>query len=76
MSTVAVDTWQAVNIWTENVTEVSNGFLPLTHVPPMNQMKNQVPPIKEMKNQILNLKKPKTQVPIEYLTLFLFRVYF
>jgi hypothetical protein len=51
--------WRAINIWTKNVTEVPNGFLPLT----------QVPPIKQMKTHVLNLKKPKTQVPIEYLTL-------
>jgi hypothetical protein len=54
-----IDTWQTVNIWTENVTEVPNGFLPLTQVPPM----------KQMKIQVLNLKQPKTQVPIRYLTL-------
>jgi hypothetical protein len=42
----------------ENVTEVPNGFLPLTQVSPM----------KQMKTQVLNLKKPKTQVLIEYLT--------
>jgi len=57
--TLAVDTWRAVNIWTENVTEVLNRFLLLTHVPPM----------KQIKTHILNFKKPKTQVPIEYLTL-------
>jgi hypothetical protein len=44
----------------ENLTEVENGFLLLTQVPPMIQIKTQV----------LNLKTLKTQVPMEYLTLF------
>jgi hypothetical protein len=51
MSISAVDTWQTINIWTKNVTEVLNGFLPLTQVPLM----------KQMKTQVLNLKKPKTR---------------
>jgi hypothetical protein len=59
MSTSTVDTWRAVNIWTKNVREVPNEFLPLTQVSLM----------KQMKTQVLNLKKPKTQVPIGYLTL-------
>jgi hypothetical protein len=50
--------WRAINIWTGNLTEVPNGFLSLTQVPPM----------KQMKTQVLNLKKPKIQVPIRYLT--------
>jgi len=29
MSTLAVDTWHIINIWTENLTEVPNWFLPL-----------------------------------------------
>jgi hypothetical protein len=29
VSTLAVDTWQTVNIWTENVTEVLKWFLSL-----------------------------------------------
>jgi hypothetical protein len=41
---------RVVNILTENVIEVPNGFLPLTQVPPKKQMKTEVP----------NLKKPKT----------------
>jgi hypothetical protein len=61
MSTSAVDTWRAVNNWTENVIEVPNEFLLLTGV--------RVPPMKQIKTQILNLKKSKTQVPIGYLTL-------
>jgi hypothetical protein len=44
---------------TENLTEVPNEFLPLTHVPPMIQMKIQV----------LNLKMLKTQILMRYLTL-------
>jgi hypothetical protein len=52
----------AINIWTENVIEVPNEFLPLTQVPLM----------KQMKIHVLNLKKPKTQVLIGYLTLKLF----
>lgn len=52
MSTSAVDTWRAVNIWTKNVIEVPNQFLPLTEV--------RVPPMKQMKTQVLNLKKSKT----------------
>jgi hypothetical protein len=58
VSTAAVDTWRAVKIWTENLTEVSNGFLPLIQVPPMIQNKTEV----------LNLKSRKTQVPIGHLT--------
>jgi hypothetical protein len=50
VSTSAVDTWWAVNIWTENVTDVPNEFLLIIQVPPMEQMKT----------QILNLKKSKT----------------
>jgi hypothetical protein len=57
MSTSAVDTWRAVKIWTENLTEVLNRFLPLT----------QVPLIIQMKTHVLNLKTLKTQVPIKYL---------
>jgi len=50
--------WGAIKIWTENLTEIPNGFLSLTQVPPMIQMKTQV----------LNLKTLKTQVPMKYLT--------
>jgi len=57
--TSAVETWRAVKIWKENLIEVPNGFLPLTYVPPMIQMKT----------QILNLKMLKTQIPMRYLTL-------
>jgi len=57
VSTSTVDTWQAVNIWTENITEVLNGFLPVTQVTHM----------KQMKIQVLNLKKSKTQIPIRHL---------
>jgi hypothetical protein len=59
VSTSAVDTWRAVKIRTENLTEVPNEFLPLIQVPPMIQNKIEV----------LNLKSRKTQVPIGYLTL-------
>jgi hypothetical protein len=62
VSTSAVDTWRAVKIRTENLTEVPNGFLPLIQVPPMIQNKTEV----------LNLKSRKTQVPIGYLTLIFF----
>jgi hypothetical protein len=41
---------RAVNIWTENVTEVPNEFLPLTQISHM----------KQMQTQVRNLKKPKT----------------
>jgi hypothetical protein len=51
--------WRTVNIWTKNITEVSNGLLRLT----------QVLPTKQMKTYVLNFKKPKTQIPIKYLTL-------
>jgi len=54
-----VDTWRAVKIWTENLTDVRNGFLPLIHVPPMIQNKTEV----------LNLKTRKTQVSMGYLAL-------
>jgi hypothetical protein len=50
MSTLTIDTWRAVNVWTENIIEVPNEFLPLTLILPM----------KQMKTQVLNLKKPKT----------------
>jgi hypothetical protein len=43
----------------ENLTGVSDGYLPLT----------QVPPIIQIKIQVLNLKTLKTQILIEYLTL-------
>jgi hypothetical protein len=43
-------TWPNVNFRTENLTEILNGFLPQTQVPPMIQIKTQV----------LNLKKLKT----------------
>jgi hypothetical protein len=62
VSTSAVDTWRAVKIRTENLTEVPNGFLPLIQVPPMIQNKTEV----------LNLKSRKNQVPIGYLTLIFF----
>jgi hypothetical protein len=39
MSTSVVDTWRAVKISTENLTEVSYEFLLLTQVSPMIQMK-------------------------------------
>jgi hypothetical protein len=65
VSTSTVDMWRAINIWTENVTEVPNGFLLLTQVPPM----------KQMKTQILNLKKLKTHIAIEYLILIFFLTY-
>jgi len=58
VSTSAVDTWRAVKIRTENLTEVPNGFLPLIQVPPMIQNKTEV----------LNLKTRKTQVPMGYLS--------
>jgi len=56
VSTSAVDTWWAVNIWTENVTDVPNEFLLIIQVPPMEQMKT----------QILNLKKSKTLFFFKY----------
>jgi hypothetical protein len=59
VSTAAVDTWRAVKIRTENLTEVPNGFLPLIQVPPM------IP----NKTEVLNLKTRKTQVPMGYLSL-------
>jgi hypothetical protein len=59
MSTSTVDTWRAIKIWTKNLTEVPNEFLPLIQVPPMIQNKTEV----------LNLKTRKTQVPTWYLTL-------
>jgi hypothetical protein len=59
VSTSAVDTWRAVKIRTENLTEVPNGFLPLIQVPPM------IP----NKTEVLNLKTRKTQVPMGYLSL-------
>jgi hypothetical protein len=49
MSTSTIDTWQAVKIWTENLTEVPNGFLLLTHVPHMIQMKTQILNLKSLK---------------------------
>jgi len=58
MSTSAVDTWRVVKIWTENLTEVPNGFLLLIQVSLMIQNKTEV----------LNLKTHKTQVLIGYLT--------
>jgi len=59
VSTSAVDTWRAVKIRTENLTEVPNGFLPLIQVLPM------IP----NKTEVLNLKTRKIQVPMGYLTL-------
>jgi hypothetical protein len=50
VSILEVDTWQTVNIWTENVIEVSNEFLPLIQIPLIKQ-------IKQIKIQVLNLKK-------------------
>jgi len=64
VSTSAVDTWRDVKIQTENLTEVSNGFLPLIQVPSMIQNKTEV----------LNLKSRKTQVPIGYLTQYFFQI--
>jgi hypothetical protein len=34
LSTSALDTWQTVNIWTKNVTEVPKWFLPLNSSTP------------------------------------------
>jgi hypothetical protein len=59
-------TWPGINFRTENLTEVLNGFLPLTQVPLMIQIKTQV----------LNLKTLKTQVPMGYLTFFFFFLIF
>jgi hypothetical protein len=42
VSTTAADTWRDVKIWTESLTEVPNGFLPLIQVPPMIQNKTDV----------------------------------
>jgi hypothetical protein len=39
VSTLAIDTWRAVNIWTKNIIEVPNEFLPLTLVLPIKQTK-------------------------------------
>jgi hypothetical protein len=58
VSTSTVDTWRDVKIWTKNLTEIPNEFLPLIQVPPMIQNKTEV----------LNLKTCKTQVSIGYLT--------
>jgi len=58
MSTSAVDMWRDIKIWTKNLTEVPNGFLPLIQILPMIQNKIEV----------LNLKTRKTQVLIGYLT--------
>jgi hypothetical protein len=49
VSTSTVDTWWAVNIWMENVTNVPNEFLPLTHVLFMKQIKTQVLNLKNLK---------------------------
>jgi hypothetical protein len=49
MSTSEVDTWRAVNIWTKNVIEVPNQFLPLTEV--------RVPPYKTNENSGTKFKK-------------------
>jgi hypothetical protein len=59
VSTSIVDTWQTVYFRTKNLTKVPNGFLPLT----------QVSLIIQMKTQVLNLKTLKTQVQMRYLTL-------
>jgi hypothetical protein len=48
---------QTVKIWTKNLIDVSNRFLPLI----------QVPPVIQNKIEVLNLKTLKTQVPIKYL---------
>jgi len=42
VSTLAVDTWLAVNFRTKNLTKVSNEFLPLTQVLPMILMKTHI----------------------------------
>jgi hypothetical protein len=52
--TSAVDTWWAINIWTKNVTEVLNEFLPLTQVSSMKQMKTQVLNLKKSQNSDTN----------------------
>jgi hypothetical protein len=49
VSTLAVDTWRAIKIWTENLTKIQNEFLPLTQVPPVIQMKTQVLNLKTLK---------------------------
>jgi hypothetical protein len=57
MSTSTVDTWRTIKIWTKNLIEVPNEFLPLIQVSPMTQNKT----------NILNLKTLKTHIPMEYL---------
>jgi len=59
VSTSAVNTWRAIKIRMENLTEVPNEFLPLIQVPHM------IP----NKTKVLNLKTRKTQVPMGYLSL-------
>jgi hypothetical protein len=39
VSTLVIDKWKTVNIWTENVIEVPKWFLPLNSGPPMKQIK-------------------------------------
>jgi hypothetical protein len=43
MSTLAVNTWWAVKIWMENVTQVLNEFLPLTQILNLKKPKINVP---------------------------------
>jgi hypothetical protein len=49
MSTSSVNTWRAVKIWTESLTEVPNEFLPLIQVPPIIQNKTEVLNLKTLK---------------------------
>jgi hypothetical protein len=58
MSTSAVDTWRVVKIWTENLTEVPNGFLLLIQVSLMIQNKTEV----------LNLKTHLNWHKLQYTT--------
>jgi hypothetical protein len=49
MSTLAVDTWQTVKIWTKNLKEVPNEFLLIIHVLLMIQNKTKVLNLKILK---------------------------
>jgi hypothetical protein len=50
MSTSEVDTWRTVQIWTKNLTEIPNEFLPLIQIPRMIQNKTKELNLKTLKN--------------------------
>jgi hypothetical protein len=54
MSTLAIDTWQTVNIYTENETEIPKWFLPINSSTTYETNENSGTKFKKTKNSDIN----------------------